>query len=201
MATEKIVNGIDVQKLGKAIHEFRHTEGLSDFRFRAFTRWIDGGHTQTTNSQFFGMGRENDGRRFELAADEPPALLGKDRGANPVEHLLNALASCLTASLVYHAAGRGIRIDECECELSGKIDLRGYLGISDEVRKGYESIDVTFRVVSEAPKEQLEECARFSPVLDVVTRGTIVALNIEKKEEERAAQPSPPGAGTEAHPG
>jgi hypothetical protein len=101
--------------------------------------------------------------------------------------------------MVYHAAGRGIRIDECECELSGKIDLRGFLGISDDVRRGYERIDVTFRVVSEAPEEQLEECALFSPVYDVVTRGTRVALSIEKKEE-RAEQPAPAGPNTEARP-
>jgi uncharacterized OsmC-like protein len=202
MATEKIINGIDVQALGKAMHELRQDPKLGDFRFRSFTRWIEGAYNRTTISSFYGAGKENDDRRFDLVADEPHLLLGEDRGPNPVEYLLDALASCLTSSLVYHAAARGIRIDACECELEGSIDLRGYLGVSEDVRKGYQRIAATFRVVSDASAEQLERCARFSPVLDVVSRGTEVALAIEKKEEAQVGPASATGAGApggEAH--
>ena len=47
---------------------------------------------------------------FELDADEPPLLLGKGLGPNPVEHFLNALAACITTALVYHAAAKGIEV-------------------------------------------------------------------------------------------
>ena len=52
-----------------------------------------------------------------MDADEPAILARADNGANPVEHLLHALASCLTTSMVAHAAVRGIRIEAMESHL------------------------------------------------------------------------------------
>jgi hypothetical protein len=72
-----------------------------------------------------------------LEADQPPALLGKDTAASPIEHLLHALASCLTTSMVYHAAARGIHIEEVESSLEGDIDLHGFLELDKNVRNGY----------------------------------------------------------------
>jgi uncharacterized OsmC-like protein len=194
---EKIVNGVDIPALGKSIHEFRHNPDLAQFRFRAHNRWLSrGGHSETKITEFYGAKQENDGRQFRMEADEPPILLGSDDGPNPVEHLLNALATCLTGAMVYHAAARGIRIEECESELTGEIDLRGFLGISDEVRRGYQRIHVRFRVKSDAPAEVLEECALYSPVFDVVTHGTQVDLSVEttpterRPEQSRVEQPS-----------
>ena len=57
-------------------------------------------------------------------ADDPPNLAGHDEAPNPVEHLLHALASCLTTSMVAHAAVRGIAIEALESELEGDRDCR-----------------------------------------------------------------------------
>jgi hypothetical protein len=43
---------------------------------------------------------------FVIDASEPAILLGRDTGANPAEYLLNALAACLTISIVYVATAR-----------------------------------------------------------------------------------------------
>jgi uncharacterized OsmC-like protein len=56
------------------------------------------------------------------------------------------LAGCLTTSLVYHAAARAIKIDEVEAKLEGDLDLHGFLGMSENVRNGYDSIRVTFKI-------------------------------------------------------
>lgn len=88
-------------------------------------------------------------------ADEPPLLLGKDHAANPAEYVLHALVACLTTSLVYHAAARGIRIESVESTLEGDLDLQGFLGLSDQVRRGYKDIRVNFVVKSDAGPEQL----------------------------------------------
>lgn len=175
-----IVNGVDVDQLGETIRTIREHPELGKFGFRARNTWQRvGGYNRTTITDFHGVGEDIEHRQeFVLEADEPPVLLGEDRGANPVEHLLNALVTCLTTSLVYHAAARGIVIDELESTIEGDMDLRGFLGISDEVRKGYENIRVSFRVKSDASPRDLEECARFSPVFDVVTHGTPVDLEI-----------------------
>jgi uncharacterized OsmC-like protein len=99
-----------------------------------------------------------------------------------VEHLLNALAACMTTSMVYQAAIRGIKLDGVESELEGDIDLRGFLGLTDEVRKGYQEIRVTFKVDTDADNiERLKALSKLSPVYDVVSKGTKVVVNIERK--------------------
>ena len=109
-------------------------------------------------------------------------LAGKDRGANPVEHLLAALAACVTTTLIYHAAIRGIKIDELESDLEGDIDLRGFLGLTNEVRKGYQNIRVNFKVKTDAENiEKLKALSKLSPVYDVTSNGTKVDINIEQK--------------------
>ena len=96
---------------------------------------------------------------FVLEADEPAILLGKDMAANPVEYLLHALASCLTTSMVYHAAARGIHIEEVESSLEGDIDLHGFLELDKNVRQGFQGIRVNFKIKADVPDEQLQEIA------------------------------------------
>lgn len=192
----EIINGVDVQGLGDIIEKLRADPSLARFRFRVTNRWGEGGHSQTTIDGYYGAGAEqtSEQRPFELEADEPVILLGEDRAPNAVEHLLNALATCLTGALAYHAAARGLRLDRVESRLSGEIDLRGFLGISDEIRKGYQHIEASFRVAGEGTEEEWEECLRFSPVLDVVSHGTDVSLHVEKLAAAEAQTPQTEGA-------
>ena len=98
-------------------------------------------------------------RSRSFDAGEPAILLGTDTGPNPAEYLLHALAACLTTSLVYVAAARGVRLTEVESTLEGDMDVRGCLGISDEVRNGFERIRV--RSASAATRRP-RSCARSS---------------------------------------
>ena len=117
-----------------------------------------------------------------MDADEPAILAGNDAGANPVEHLLHALASCLTTSMVAHAAVRGIAIDELESELEGDIDLNGFLGLNDDIPKGYTEIRAKFCVKAD-PKdvERIKRLAQFSPVFNTITNGANVNVEVELK--------------------
>jgi len=116
---------------------------------------------------------------FVLDADEPPVLLGEDAGANPVEYVLHALAACLTTTMVYHAAARGIEIQAVHSELEGDLDLRGFLGLSNEVRKGYHDIRVRMRVKSQATPDMLRDLAQYSPVFDIVSNSLPVQVVVE----------------------
>jgi uncharacterized OsmC-like protein len=88
-------------------------------------------------SDIFGAKQQmRHAQTFELHADEPPILAGQDQGANPVEHLLHALASCVTTGIVAHAAVKGIHIEELESELEGDLDLNGFLGLDPETPEG-----------------------------------------------------------------
>jgi hypothetical protein len=84
--------------------------------------------------------------------------------------------------MVYHAAVRGIKLDEVESKLEGDLDLRGFFAIADEVRPGYEEIRVNFKVKTDLENlETLKELIKLSPVYDVVSNGTNVDVQIERK--------------------
>jgi len=180
------INGVNVEELFKTVDAVKKTAAIAKFRFRADNTWIEGGHNRTSIRNFYGAGEEDTSRKtpFILDADEPKVLLGTDRGANPVEYVLTALAGCLTTSLVYHAAARGIAVEEVESHLEGDLDLRGFLGISEEVRNGYENIRVTFKIKADATEEQLRELVLLaqnrSPVFDIISHPVPVSVELKK---------------------
>ena len=81
--------------------------------------------------------------------------------------------------MVYHAAARGIEIGEVNSELEGDLDLRGFLGLSDKVRKGFHTVRVRMRVRSDADPQTLASLAKFSPVYDIVSNSLPVEVNVE----------------------
>lgn len=177
-----LINGVDVERLGQTVQAVQQNPGLGTSQFRAVNRWVSGGHNRSTIKGFYGAGQEDTTRTkpFVLDADEPHVLLGKDQGANPVEFVLHALAACLTTSLVYHAAARGIQIESVESKLEGDLDLQGFLGLSEQVRKGYKQIRANFTIKSDASAEQLEALTKFSPVYDIVSNPVSVSIQINK---------------------
>lgn len=177
-----IINGVNVERLGETVKAIQQNPKLASSQFRATNRWINGGHNRSSIQGFYAAGQEDTSRSqpFVLDADEPPVLLGQDHGANPAEFVLHALAACLTTSLVYHAAARGIRVESVESKLEGDLDIQGFLGLSDNIRRGYKEIRAQFTVESDASAEQLKELTTFSPVYDIVTNPVPVFITIEK---------------------
>ena len=178
-------NGVDVGRLTETVAAVKAAPALGSFQFRVQNRWIDGGYNRSEVQPFSAGGKEIQHKTgFRLAADEPDILLGADQGANPVEHLLHALASCVTTSMVYHAAARGIAIEQVDSTLEGDLDLRGFLDLSPNVRKGYQNIRMKLRIKADVSDEQLQELSSlgptFSPVYDSITRGVRVAVSAER---------------------
>ncbi|MDX1371921.1 MAG: OsmC family protein [Nitrososphaeraceae archaeon] len=182
---EQIINGVNVTKLFETVGVIKEKPEIAKFNFRAKGKWIDGAHGKTTINEFDGACQTfKRTEPFVFEKDEPPILLGKDRGANPVEYVFAALDGCLTTSLIYHAAAKGIKIDEVETSFSGNIDLHGFLGLDENIRNGYEKIKVTFKIKSDAPEEKLQELVELaqkrSPVFDIVSHPTPVEVSLEK---------------------
>jgi uncharacterized OsmC-like protein len=174
------VNGIHLETLQSTVQAIQSDPGLGACKFRVSNTWLGGNHNRTTVSGFYGARQEIAHKQtYELHADEPPILAGHDEGANPVEHLLNALAACVTTSMVAHAAVRGIHIEELESELEGDIDLNGFLGLNESVPKGFTEIRVKFRVKSDIESmDRLKRLTRFSPVFNTITQGADVNIEI-----------------------
>ena len=125
MQVTNMVNGVDVDRLAGTIAHISDDPTLARFQFRAGNQWIDGGLNRTTIKGFFGAGQEDTSRTetFVLDTDEPPVLLGENRAPNAGEYVLHALAACLTGTIVYHAAARGILLDRLR---GGALVQRGY---------------------------------------------------------------------------
>jgi uncharacterized OsmC-like protein len=182
-ANDCSINGIHMEILQGTVNAIEQEPELGKCKFRAHNQWLGGNHNCTTVTGFYGARQEiAHKQQFELHADEPPILAGHDEGANPVEHLLNALAACVTTSMVAHAAVRGIHIEELESELEGDIDLRGFLGLDNDVPKGFTDIRIRFKVKADVDNmERLKRLTAYSPVLNTITRGARVDIQVEAK--------------------
>jgi uncharacterized OsmC-like protein len=180
---KKIVNGVNVTQLFETIDNIKENAEIAKFNFRAQNKWKGGTVNQTTVSDYSGACQTfTRSKPHVFIKDEPPVLLGGDKGANPVEYLLAGLAGCVTTSLVAHASARGIRIDSIESTLEGDIDLRGLLQIDKSVNPGYQGINIKFKIESDASKETLQELVDLaknaSPVANTVSKSTPINISL-----------------------
>jgi uncharacterized OsmC-like protein len=181
--TPQPLNGVDVPTLFATLDAVKGQPALATFQFRATNAWLQGTHSRTRIESFQGAGGEQmHARVFVIDADHPAVLVGSDQGPTPVEFLLHGLAACLTAGIGNIASVRGITLHEVESSIEGDIDLRGILGLSDEVRNGFERIRVFFKIKGDAPEETLrglvEQSRKRSAVYDLLTNGTQVELAV-----------------------
>ncbi|HXJ87743.1 MAG TPA: OsmC family protein [Candidatus Binatia bacterium] len=180
-----LVNGVNVDNLFTTVDAIKTAPSIAKFVFRIENRWEGAGRNRSSVNAFHGAGQEISRQTsFVLHADEPPVLLGEDSAANPVEYLLHSLAACLTTSMVYHAAARGIQIQAVDSSFEGDIDLHGFLDLDPNIRNGYQAIRVSFKIKADVPDEQLQEIVQLgtghSPVFDSLTRGVPVSVKAER---------------------
>ena len=178
------MNGVDTPALFATINAVGAQPELAKFQFRAKSRWISGTHSESTMHGFFGAG----GEQNHIDAYRPRAIIRPSCAAptpapSPVEWVLHALASCLTAGIGTIAAARGIKLNRVESTVEGDIDLRGVLGLSKEVRNGYQGIKVSFEIDGDASpgsarKIVMQSKAR-SAVFDIVTNGVPVSIGVK----------------------
>jgi uncharacterized OsmC-like protein len=179
------LNGVAVNELFSTIEAVKTTPSIAKFKFRIRNQWEDGSRNHSTVTTLSGANQElTHPVPFRLEADEPAILLGKDMAANPVEHLLHALASCLTTSMVFHASARGIQIHAIESSFEGNLDLHGFLNLDPTVRKGYQGIQVNFKISADVPDDRLQEIVQLgtsnSPVFDSLTNGVAVTVKASR---------------------
>jgi uncharacterized OsmC-like protein len=177
-------NGVDTATLFATLDAVKGAPEAAKFQFRANNQWVSGTHNTSTIHGYFGVGEERAHERsFVFDADHPAVLVGSDKGPTPVEFVLHALASCLTAGLANIAAARGVTLHEVRSTVSGDIDLNGILGLNPQVRNGYEKINVKFTIKGDASPEVLkgliEQSRKRSAVFDVITNGVPVAVDVE----------------------
>ena len=180
------LNGIDTTRLLETINAVRENPSLAKFQFRTKSTWMNGGHSRSVIKGFFGAGKEDDTRATSFIFDtgQPASLLGNDDGPTPVEYVLLALAGCLTNSIIYYCAAKGITIEDVELELEGNFDLRFIFGFPENDENIEDNIKVNIRIkgnnLSVNDKKFLAGLGKkTSPVYRIITSSFPVEVVVE----------------------
>jgi len=156
VSTAEKVNGVDLNALGQTVEAVKADPRLAAVQFRVKTRWT--GQTRSESIvESYVLGGRSIARRFRIAADEPLELLGSNTAPNPQELLMSAVNACLIVGYVANASLRGISFETLEIEMHGELDLRGFLGLDDDVPPGYRTLDYTVRINGDGTPEQYRE--------------------------------------------
>jgi len=150
------VNGIDLAALRNCITDVEHDPAAAQTSWQVRSTWKGG---TRTDHQIDGVqiGGEQIERQFTLSIDEPNELCGTNQYANPQEYLMSAINACMMVGYSAVAALMGIRLSKLEVELEGDIDLRGFLGVGDGIKPGYEQLRQTVRIAGDGTPEQFEQ--------------------------------------------
>jgi uncharacterized OsmC-like protein len=169
--SRNLVNGIDVEALRASAAAIQSDPALALTRWSVKTRWISGTRSDTQVTGY-EIGGTRVAREFTIRADEPLELCGTNQHANPQELLLAALNACMTVGYVAGCALEGIVLRELSIETSGDIDLRGFLGLDDSIKPGYDALVTTVHIRADATPAQIER------VHDVVSRTSPNRFNV-----------------------
>jgi len=108
----------------------------------------------------YSIGGQRVAKDFTIRVDEPLEIGGSNQYANPQEYLLAALNACMIVGYTALCAAEGIELSSLRIETEGEIDLRGFFGISDEVKPGYEELSYTVHIRGSGTPEQFEKIHR-----------------------------------------
>lgn len=167
-------NGVDVQSLHAIRQALTDMPPAAQFTWRARCEWLGGVHSKSTVETFFGAGAEQSHKApYSIEADHPTVFAAPDTAATPVEIILSALASCLTAGVAAIAQNRGIQLRSVKASVEGDMNLQGILGIDADVRNGFNAIRVTFDIDADATRDEIAavvaQSQKRSAVFDIIT--------------------------------
>lgn len=181
--TTPVDNGVNVEALLGARGALIEAPQAAQFQWRATSEWLRGTHSRSSVEGFFGLGEEQRHRtKHTFEADHPEIFASEDNAITPVEYVLVALASCLTAGIAAVAQNREIQLRSVSATLEGGMDVRGILGADSDVRNGFNDIKVTYTIDADASPDDIRalvaQSQKRSAVFDVITNPTNVTVEV-----------------------
>jgi uncharacterized OsmC-like protein len=176
-------NGVNVEALLGVRAALADTPDIARFQWRATTSWVRGTHSTSSIETFYGFGDEQKHRStFTYDADHPLQFAAEDNGVTPVEYVLVALGSCLTAGIAAVAQQRKIQLRSVEATIEAEMDLHVILGADPEVRNGFSGIRVRYAIDADASPADVEalvaQSQKRSAVYDIITNPTNVTVQV-----------------------
>jgi uncharacterized OsmC-like protein len=176
-------NGVNVDALLGARTALTDAPDAAKFQWRATCEWRNGTHSTSNVDGFFGLGAEQKHRTtYSFDVDHPEIFASEDNGATPVEYVLVGLAGCLTAGVAAVAQMREIQLNRVAATVEGAMDVRGILGMDTDVRNGFSSIKVSYRIDADATPDEIKalvaQSQKRSAVYDIITNPTDVRVEV-----------------------
>lgn len=176
-------NGVNVEALFGAQEALAKTPEAARFKWRSTVEWIGGTHSRSTIEGFYGLGAEHQHKqKFTFDADHPEVFAAEDQAATPVEIVLASLASCLTAGVAAVAQARKVQLRSVSATLEAGMDIRGILGVDEDVRNGFDGIKVTYKIDADASPADIRaivaQSQKRSAVYDIITNPTNVTVEV-----------------------
>ena len=176
-------NGVNTEALLGARTALSEAPEAADFTWRATCKWVHGTHSRTTIQGFSGLGQDHQHREtYAFDADHPECFASEDLGATPVEHVLSALASCLTAGVAAVAQQRQIQLRSVTATIEGTMNVLGILGADPDIRNGFDGVTVRFAIDADASPSDIEalvaQSLKRSAVFDIMTNPTNVVVQV-----------------------
>ncbi len=182
--TINVQNGVNVDALLGARKDLEAMPQAAEFTWKASCEWLNGTHSRTEISGFFGLG-EDQAREttFTIESDHPAVFASEDHAPTPVEIVLSGLAGCLTAGIAAVAQNRGIQLKSVKSTVEGDMSVLGILGADPNIRNGFKAIRVNYDIDADASKEDIKalvaQSQKRSAVFDVITNPTNVFVTVE----------------------
>ena len=179
----EVDNGVNVAALFGAQQALKQAPEAAQFTWRASVEWINGTHSRSSVETFYGLGGEHKHKRpFTFDADHPEVFAAEDHAATPVEIVLAGLATCLTAGVAAVAQARKVQLRSVTATLEAGMDIRGILGVDEDVRNGFDGVKVTYKIDADASPEDIRaivaQSQKRSAVYDIITNPTHVEVEV-----------------------
>jgi uncharacterized OsmC-like protein len=176
-------NGVNVEALLGARDAVTDAPEIAQFHWRAKVSWIKGTHSRSTVDTFYGLGQQQHHKATStFDADHPLVFASQDNGITPVEYVLVALGSCLTAGIASIAQNRKIQLRSVQATVEGDEDIQGILGADPQVRNGFTDVRVSYKIDADATDEEIKalvaQSQKRSAVYDILTNPTNVTVSV-----------------------
>jgi uncharacterized OsmC-like protein len=176
-------NGVNVDALLGVRDALPDTPQIAQFQWRAKVSWVGGTHSRSSVDTFYGFGEEQRHKAtFTYDADHPLAFAAQDNGITPVEYVLVALGSCLTAGIASIAQQRKIQLRSVQATVEAEHDLHGILGADPQIRNGFNGVRVSYKIDADATADEVKalvaQSQKRSAVYDILTNPTHVTVEL-----------------------
>jgi uncharacterized OsmC-like protein len=176
-------NGVNVEALLGVRDMLPDNPEIAQFQWRSTTSWVTGTHSRSQVETFYGFGEEQRHHvTFSYDVDHPLQFAAQDNGVTPVEVVLVALGSCLTAGIAAVAQQRSIQLRSMTATLTAEMDLHGILGADPEIRNGFSGVRVSYLIDADTTAEEIRalvaQSQKRSAVYDILTNPTAVTVDV-----------------------